>query len=94
MRLENFSRRSKPLERNQRISEQGANRSKETREFQQKDQTARKRLENFRTRSRPLSISEQGANRSKETREFQQKEQTARKELESFRTRSKPLERG
>ena len=28
----------------------GANRSKETREFQNKEQTARKELENFRTR--------------------------------------------
>ena len=36
------------------IAEQGANRPKETREFQQKEQTARKRLENFRTRSKPL----------------------------------------
>ena len=53
-RLENFSRRSKPLERNQKISAEGANRSKETRKFQQKEQTAPKRLENFRTRSKPL----------------------------------------
>ena len=53
-RLENFSRRSKPLERNQRISAEGANRSKETREFQQKEQTARQRLETFSRRSKPL----------------------------------------
>ena len=33
---------------------EGANRSTETREFQQKEQTARKELENFRTRSKPL----------------------------------------
>ena len=53
-RLENFSRRSKLLERNYRISEQEATGSKETREFQQNEQAARKRLENFRTRSKPL----------------------------------------
>ena len=42
------------LGRNKTISEQGANRSKETREFQQKEQIARKRLENFSRRSKPL----------------------------------------
>ena len=65
--------------------------------MQQKEQTARKRLENFSRRSNPLErnqkISAEGANRSKETRKFQQKEQTAPKRLENFRTRSKPLER-
>ena len=46
----------------------GANRSKETKEFQRKEQTARKRLENFSRRSKPLErnyrISAEGANRS------------------------------
>ena len=46
--------RSKPLEKNWRISEQGENRSKETREFENKEQTARKELENFSRRSKPL----------------------------------------
>ena len=50
---ENFGRRSTPLERDQRFRkilenlEPGASRSKGTREFQKKEQTARKRLENF-----------------------------------------------
>ena len=39
--------RSKLLKRNYRVSEQGTNRSKETRKF-------RKRIESFRTRSKPL----------------------------------------
>ena len=46
--------RSKPLETGWRISAEGANRSKETREFQNKEQTARKKLENFSRRSKPL----------------------------------------
>ena len=78
--------RNKPLERNYGVSEQGANRSKETGEF-------RKRLENFRTRTKPLekqlktfTISEEGADRSNEVREF-------RNSLEDLKTRSKPLER-
>ena len=60
--------------RNQKISAEGANRSKETREFQQKEQTARKRLETFSRRSKPLE----------KTREFQQKEQTPSKETREF----------
>ena len=52
--------------------------STETREFQQKEQTAPKRLQNLKTRSKPLD---------------QNKEQTARKRLEDLKTRSKPLER-
>ena len=60
------------------MAAEGANRSKETREFQQKEQTARQRLENFSRSSKPLD---------------QQKQQTARKKLENFRTRSKLLER-
>ena len=55
----------------------------EAKPFENKERTARKELENFRTRNKPLE----------ETREFENKEQTARKELEDFRTSSKPLER-
>ena len=51
--------------------------------MQQKEQTARKELEN----------SAEGANRSKETREFHQKEQNARERLENFSRKNKPLER-
>ena len=62
-----------------------------------KEQTARKQLESFRRRSRPLESLKQEACRSKGTREFQNKEQTARKELatrlESLKTRGKPLAR-
>ena len=43
--------RSKPLERNRRVSEEAAQRSKETRE-------SRKRLENLKTRSKPLERNE------------------------------------
>ena len=53
-RLENFPKKTeklkttnKPLERNKRISEQGANRSNEERKF-------RKRLEKLKIRSKPL----------------------------------------
>ena len=87
--------RSKPLERNKRISEEGANCSKETRGFRQ-------RLENLTTRSKPLERSSRisgGANRSRErlenfekTRDSENTEQTTQKELEGFRG-SKPLER-
>ena len=35
-------------------TKQGANRSKRTREYQIKEQTARKRLEKWKTRSEPL----------------------------------------
>ena len=37
-----------------KISAEGTNRSKETKELQQKEQTARKRLEDFSRRSKPL----------------------------------------
>ena len=70
--------RSKPLEGKSRFAEEGAKRSKETREFRErlevenKKQTARKEVEHFRTRSNSLArdvrISAEGANRSKETR--------------------------
>ena len=73
-----WEHRSKPLKKDSRIWEQGANRSKETRDFeskeetapkeQKKEQTVRKRLENF-----------------------VNKEQAARKELDKLRTRSKSL---
>ena len=65
-----------------------------------KEQTARKRLENFSNKALTAGkgLSEFREPRSKplercfETREFESKEQTARKRLENFRTRSKPLE--
>ena len=50
----NCKTRSNPLERNYRVSEPRANRSKETRKFQNKGQPARKELEHFRGRSKPL----------------------------------------
>ena len=78
MRLKNFRGRSKPLERDKRLSAEGA------REFQNKEQTARKRAREYQ---------QKGANCSKGTKEFQNKEQTARKRLEKLKTRSKPLER-
>ena len=62
---------------------QAANRSKESREFEDKDQTARKGLGNL----------EQAANRSKEIRKLENKEQAARKGLENSTTREHPLER-
>ena len=69
--------------------------TKETREFENKERTARKSLENLRTRSEMLErdsrVSEQEASRSKKTGEFENREQTARKRLENWR--SKLLER-
>ena len=53
MRLDNF-------ERDWRISEEAANRSKETREFQNKEQTARKKLGTF-VQAREFEIKEQTA---------------------------------
>ena len=73
------------------LEEQGAHCSKETGEFENKDQTLRKRLENLSKRSKQL---EKNNNRSKRISESEDKEQTARKRLENFRTRSKPLENG
>ena len=59
---------------------QGANRSKETRQFENKEQTARKRLKILRTISKRL-------------REFSNKEHNARtKKLGILKRRSKPLE--
>ena len=55
------------------------------------EQTARKEVGDFRTRSKPL---ERDKRISKEARGFENKEQTARKELENLRRRSKPLEKG
>ena len=88
-RLENFAKnlekwktRSKPPERNSRISEQGANRSKKTRECDNKEQPARKEPESFKTGSKPL---ERDWRISKETREIENKGQTVRKELENFK---------
>ena len=69
---------------------------KETREVENKDQTARKRLENVRTRNKPFekaySVWSHGANLSKEVGEFENKEQTAQKGQETFRNSSKPLQ--
>ena len=77
-------RRSKLLENDRKKQ----NRSKETKAFEKEERAARKRLENFRTRSNPLerdsSVREQGAIRSKETRAFENKEQTARKRLQKL----------
>ena len=81
-RLESLKTRSKPFQGKYIISEEGANRLEETREF-------RERVENFRRGSKPL---ERQLRFSRETRIFESKEQTARKELESFRRSSKPLE--
>ena len=65
-------RRSKLLENDRKKQ----NRSKETKAFEKEERAARKRLENFRTRSNPLerdsSVREQGAIRSKETRAFEE----------------------
>ena len=60
-RLGKLKPRSNMLERNQRISEEGAVErdkrvSKATREIENKKQTARKELENIRRRSKPLEI--------------------------------------
>ena len=57
---------------------------KEIREFENREQTARQRLD---------IIREQGANCSKWTGEFENREQTARKKLENLRTRRNLLER-
>ena len=77
MRLDTFKTRSKAIERNWRISEEGALRSKGAREFP-------KRFGEFRKRSKLLERNQ---------RIFQNKEQTARKILESLKARSKPLEK-
>ena len=61
----------------------GTNHSKESREFENKEQTARKRQENWK----------QGANCSKGAKDFENKEQTARKRIEDLKTRSKLFER-
>ena len=52
--------RPENFEREWRISEEAANGSKETREFQNKEQTARKRLETF-VQAREFEIKEQTA---------------------------------
>ena len=63
-----------------------------TTEFDNKEHAARKDLENFRTRNKPL---ERGYSRGfrKRLEKVEDKGQTARKELSSFRRRSTPLER-
>ena len=72
-RLESLKTRSKPFQGKHIISEEGANRLEETREF-------RERVENFRRGSKPL---ERELRISRETRIFESKEQTAGKELET-----------
>ena len=76
-----------PLEKNQRIAEEGIDRSKQTREF-------RERLEKFNTRNKPLKGSREFENKKQSSRRneiiskkrsVQYKELTARKELENFR---------
>ena len=78
--------------------QKAANRTKDTAEFENKEQTAPKTLEKFRTRSKALErdkrLGQQGANRSKgtekranpstETGDFVSREQSARKELDSL----------
>ena len=56
---------SKPLETDSRISEEGANRSKETGEFENKELTACKELENFRTNSKLLEEARANAARTR-----------------------------
>ena len=56
-------RGSKPLEKGWKVGEQGANRSKETRGFENKEETASNRTE------------KKEQNSSKETREFENREQ-------------------
>ena len=60
-----------------------------TREFEHREQTARKGLKKL-TAGKRL---ENGANRSKENKEIENKEKTARKRRWILRTESKPLER-
>ena len=75
---------SKPLERNQSNLEQGANRSKGTREFHKKEQTAQKTLENSRetreienrehTTRKELETFRTSSRPLGETREFENKQ--------------------
>ena len=58
-----------------------SNPPKESREFENSEQTARQRLD---------IIREQGANCSKGTAGFENREQTARKRVPNLKTRSKP----
>ena len=58
--------------------------------MENKEQTARKDLENIRTRSKLLEIDYR---LSKKTRKIENKEQTIRKQRRNFRTRGKPLAR-
>ena len=67
--------------------------------MQQKEQTARKELENSRARAKRSKETREFENKKhafhpKPTGKFQNKEQTARKRLEKLKTRSKPLEGG
>ena len=72
-----------PLEKNQRISEEGIDRSKQTREF-------RERLEKFNTRNKPLKGSREFENKKQSSRK---KRDNFEKRLDTFNIRSSPLER-
>ena len=72
-----------PLEKNQRIAEEGIDRSKQTREF-------RKRLEKFNTGNKPLKGSKEFENKKQSSRK---KRDNFDKRLDTFNTRSSPLER-
>ena len=104
--------RGKPLERNYIISfrtrskppERGQIVSKETGEFQNKEQTATapKELQKIRSSSKPpkrdtrtnrSKRTDKGANRLEKTRDIETKKQTAQKGQANLRTRSKPPER-
>ena len=72
---------------------------KETRTFENKERTARTRLESLRQRSKPLeknteqTLEHSITRNSKETREFENKEQKAGRRLDNLTQRSKPLEK-
>ena len=72
-----------PLEKNQRIAEEGIDRSKQTREF-------RKRLEKFNTRNKLLKGSREFENKKQSSRK---KRNNFEKRLDTFNTRSSPPER-
>ena len=65
---------------NERISAKGPNRAKETREFQQKDQSAGQKLETW---SRRIG----GAIRWKETTDFQQKARKSKPQTREFQNK-------
>ena len=72
-----------PLEKNQKIAEEGIDRLKQTREF-------RKRLEKFNTRNKKLKGSREFENKKQSSRK---KRDNFEKRLDTFNTRSSPLEK-